>query len=316
MWRTNQWMQCEVVWSYFKNERKKCSFYVSLFAAFVLSVIAIIRTDFSLEKIDSPFVQENLPISNIAHASLFQPYTYLGKGRQSFVFESADGKTVLKFFNRKYFDVPWYGYFSSRERYKRERRKSFYSQSYILAEKYLSKESGILYLHLGPTVDLPTVKLIDRAKRVFLVDLNTIPFVLQKKAEPFYSAIVRAQKEQGDEKLKQILVDFLEMISRRISFHLADAEHDVEHNIGFLDGKPLYIDPGRLLLADFSHMERLHHEWWSATHALRKWLSIQFPWLVSFFDSQILELENSKHFTENVSQQTSATHTTTLFELR
>lgn len=262
--------------------------YLPFLIAVFLSSIAIWRTDFTFDKIRSPLIGISDAISKEALSSLFQDYKYLGKGRQSFVFQSLDGKTVLKFFNRSYFEMPWYGYFSEKEKEKRERRKSFYLQSYGLAQKYLPEETGILYLHMGQTEDLPVIELKDRTNRVIRVDLNKIPFVLQRKAKPLYEAILGAKKEMRE----QILVDFLKIVSQRIRFGIADAEHQIEHNFGFLEGKPLYLDPGRLFLSDFSKEERLLYEWWSATHNLRKWLVIHCPEIVPFFDSKQNELRD------------------------
>ena len=250
-----------------------------------LSWLALQRTDFSLDKISAPLVLETDEIDGMS--ALQQSYHFLGKGKQSFAFESADGETVLKFFNRSYFQMPWYSFLFSKEVEKRRRREFFYLHSYPLAEKFFRSQTGILYLHLGKTRGLPTVTLRDKASRVFSVDLNEVPFVLQRKGEPFYSVLQAIYEQRGNKGLMFALDVFLEMIATRIARGVADADHDVEHNFGFLDGRPFHLDPGRLYLRDFSEKESFDHEWWSSTHSLRKWLRKKYPETVALFDERV-----------------------------
>lgn len=260
---------------------------IPVIAAVVLSVVAHVRTDFSIDSIKAP-LQENgaavsLPILN-------QTFTFLGSGRQSFAFIGEDGTTVLKFFNKKYFEMPWYCFAlwnKEEEKKKRTRRAFFYAESYFVAEKFLQEQTGIMYLHLSKSEGLPIVRVIDRASREFEVDLNSVPFVVQRKCEPLYSALANIQKTQGNQALVSTLNDFLEMVDFRISKGIADSDHDVEHNFGFLEGKLVHLDPGRLFLCDFSEKSRVSHEWWSATHSLRKWLVKEYPEVVDAFDKAL-----------------------------
>src|SRR5579872_1148087 len=121
-----------------------------IFVALALSWTAIERTDgFSLSLIEGPLPLKEMdridwdPVS--IEQALSQPFHYLGKGRQSFVFASEDGKWVLKFFNQKYFQDPWYvkfewPFFSKQREHelsKRARRREFYLNSYRIAAREL-----------------------------------------------------------------------------------------------------------------------------------------------------------------------------------
>lgn len=268
------------------NKIFRC-FLIPLLVAVSLAWIAMEQTDFSYDKIAVPLTAEGVEVGTQEILQVLQqPFHFLGKGRQSFVFESADGKTVLKFFNRRYFQMPWYAFAMPKEIKKRSQREFFYLHSYPLAEKFLSSETAILYSHFGKTKALPTVKVTDRASRIFSISLNDVPFVLQRKGDPFYPALETLQKNQGNEGLLSALDAFLELIAHRISLGIGDADHDVKHNFGFLDGKPFHIDPGRLYLCDFSKKETLTLEWWRATHSLRKWLVHTYPDIVSIFDER------------------------------
>lgn len=219
---------------------------------------------------------------------LEQPYDFLGAGRQSFAFVSADGKTVLKFFNRKYFAMPWYAFYDlEKEGKKRKQREIFYEESYRIAEKFLQKQTGLLYVHLGKTEKLPSVRVKDQTNQEYSINLNQVPFVLQRKGEPFYQALENIQNTKGDEAFLSALNDFLKMIAYRISLGIGDGDHDVEHNFGFLDGKPFHLDPGRLFLSDLSDPSKKTYEWWSATHSLRKWIAETHPELTLQFDELV-----------------------------
>lgn len=262
---------------------------LSCFIGLILCGVACWRGTFSLDAIAGPLNTEGSELGSLdIRRAINQPYHFLGEGRQSFAFVSADGKTVLKFFNRKYFQVPWYTFYNlEKETKKRKQREMFYRESYLIAEKFLPKQTGLLYVHLGKTRELPKVRLTDRTNQEFIVDLNEVPFVLQRRGEMLYCALQEIQKSKGDEALLESLQCFLEMIAYRISLGIGDGDHDVEHNFGFLDGKPFHLDPGRLFFSDFSDPSKKDHEWWAATHSLRKWVEEQYPEFVVQFDELV-----------------------------
>lgn len=260
-----------------------------LLIAVALSWIAYKQTDnFSLSMIEGPLPLEKSEggVPSIDRV-LMQPYRYLGKGRQSFVFESEDGKWVLKFFNQKYFRTPWYAEFDwpffsqqrMREVSKRSQRREFYLNSYSIAARELKEETGIVYLHLAPEkFDLPKVQITDKAGRKFEIDLNKISFVLQKKGVPLYSAFDAAFAQGGEMGLYRFLDLFLDSVALRIAKKIGDADHDVEHNWAVSEGKVFHLDPGRFYI-DENLLEppNLKHEWWRATHCLIKWLALHYP---------------------------------------
>ena len=253
----------------------------------LLSAIALLRTDFSPEIAAYPLLakEESSPGDLLS-----QPFRFFGKGRQSFAFLGEDGKTVLKFFNRRYIEMPWHAFllpWKEREKAKRDLRREFFLHAYPLAAKHLKEETGLLYVHFGRSCGLPPVWLTDRASRVFTVDLNEMPFILQKRGEPLYptlEAMDRAAKERA-------ILAFLEMIARRISLGIADGDHDVEHNFGVLEGKPIHLDPGRFSLPQEISVEK---EWWSATHRFRDWLGEKSPELIPFFDEKRSSIINPR----------------------
>src|SRR3989344_6079777 len=73
------------------------------------------------------------------HAILTQPFSYLGKGAQCYVLQSADGRYVIKLFR----------YDASLRQCPAKREKLF--TACLLAYHRAREETGVLYLHLNLT---------------------------------------------------------------------------------------------------------------------------------------------------------------------
>lgn len=242
-----------------------------------------------IDSIAAPlFSDESVPISLQTQEALQQTYRFLGKGRQSFAFLSADGKWVLKFFNQKYHQTPFYATWCKKVKKTRELRRQFYLESYKIAADLLPHETGIQYLHIAPAREaLPRVALFDQKGHKHQVDLNHIPFVLQKKVEPFYSTLEAIYKEEGQQALDAAIHQYLSLIALRISKGIKDRDHDVEHNFGFYEGTVIHLDPGRFSMENGVLDEaQLKQEWWRATHRFRNWLQQKHPESLSFFDQR------------------------------
>lgn len=269
--------------------------FFTLFLAALFIGITRIRTDgFSPTAIEGPLTEQITPFSAEAKAALSQPYRYLGKGRQCFVFASEDQKYVVKFFNQRYLQVPWYAFLSSQERAKRAQRQHFYEHSYEIAFRELGEE--ILYLHMGRAdLPLPSLSLRDKANRTHHLDLNTFPFVLQKKGTPFYEGLEAVYAKEGLTGLCREIDAFAGAISLRIAKHIADADQDIEHNWGYIDGRIFHLDPGRLYYdPQLKEPERLSQEWRSATHKFHRWLQKTHPDAIPHLEA----ICTTKKFTE------------------
>jgi hypothetical protein len=259
--------------------------WVAAFLA-ILTYVYFSSDFFSIQSISGHLVGDVAePLSEEAALALSQPYHYLGKGKQAFAFLSADGKWVVKFFNQKYFKLPFWAAIFPKERTKRESRKKYYEESYEIAAKMLRQETGIVYLHQGLSLTpLPRLFATDKRGRSHGINLNEIPFVLQRRVELLYPALEKMDPEELDAAINQ----FLSLIALRIDLKIGDGDHDVEHNFGFWDGKVIHLDPGRLYKQEalWEHA-LLKYEWWSATHQFRKWLEKNYPERIISFDEAI-----------------------------
>lgn len=175
----------------------------------------------------------------------------IGKGSQFFAFESEDHKIVLKLFKARHhlskFPKRVKLFFSSDLQKKSEARwkKKFLDtcQCYELAFEELREETGLIALHFNKTeANNQLVTLID-GKKQFVLDLNTVPFVVQKKAIllPNYLRKLSNKEEQ-----KTALEKVKDLFDQRIKKKITDHRQSLRINYGFIDGKAVQIDPGKI----------------------------------------------------------------------
>lgn len=275
----------------------------ALFLAICLSALAYLRTDgFSEAKIYGEFAQGTTSAASVeVLGKLNQRYRYLARGRQCFVFESEDGNEVLKFLNYNRFYFPsWilhlplpFSWHNSLQSWALSRKSRFQQtiQSLDLADRELSQETGIEYLHLRRGGSLPLVQLMGPGGKERRIDLNEVAFVLQRRADtPIFEKLDSIAKEQGFDALCQALAKVLSFLQKRCSLGIADDDRDIEINFGFAGDTPLLIDPGRLYLSeDLKSQEGALAEMEAATKKLKKWLSAHYPasaeWLILTYKS-------------------------------
>ncbi len=190
---------------------------------------------------------------------LDQPFSYLGQGRQSFIFESNDGLWVLKFvkcgrINRSdtYKNI-WLPSFLDRLRQddltERNARRTRMFNSLSLAKDPLQKQTGVLLLHINPSKELmQPVTLIDRLGLTHTIDIDEHPFVLQKKAQGGFATLKALLKENKKEELRDRLNQLLDLFVQRASLGIVNPDGKLirHNNVGFLANRAIYIDLGTL----------------------------------------------------------------------
>jgi hypothetical protein len=239
------------------------------YKAFVLGCLSLLlvgpfcqkATDgFSLNKISSSDAPElsSLGDEALAVEVLQQPFFYLGKGGQSYAFASADGQYVLKFFHNR--PNPFVPRSSYKAKKYRKLQRAF--EGYHLVYKELGERSGLLFLHLNniPFQKLP-VTLVDKLNIAHSVDLNTLEFVLQKKAESVESYL----KQHPQEGL-QAMRDFFQTLA---AHQIADEDPRSYANMGFVGQDAVLCDPGRCVKKQAATQ--------SFSPKFEQWLSQHFP---------------------------------------
>jgi hypothetical protein len=269
----------------------KRTFLIVLSLAIVLGVFVRVRTDGFTPEVCQPVAETSA--GEQVFSSVPTRFTYLGRGRQAFAFVSEDGETVLKLFNRKRLEVPWYAKISGLFLKRKERsqfRLKIFPQSYRLAHAYIPEETGLLTVHLERSETVwPTVQLTDKASRQFSVNLNEVAFVLQKKGEGTLLEKLKSVRKNAP-LLKSLINQYLGFHAKRISQFVADRDRDILWNYSWRGEALLYIDPAQFYYDEkLQEPARLNHEWWGCTYRLRRWLSKHSPETLAWYDARVNE---------------------------
>lgn len=202
---------------------------------------------------------------------LDQPFHYLGKGVQFFVFESADSQYVLKFI--KHHRTSPRFWFSQN---KVEKRTKKIIQSCELAYHHLKNETGLVAIHLKPNSDEKhEVTLFDGIGIAHLIDLNQTSYILQKKGE----SLSKRPLTPTD------IDSLIDLIKNRYEHGIVNKDPR-PRNFGFVASTPFEID-----LGSFTRPipERLSHAFEKEQLKWKTWLETYDPALAEYFT---LQMEN------------------------
>jgi hypothetical protein len=206
----------------------------------------------------------------VVHTLLQQCYTFIGKGSQSYVFASADGHYVIKLFR---FDHPATDVESLFDACK-------------MAYDCLREETGLVYIHLNPTREqLPILHCQDALGRLYELKLDDYRFVVQKRGEPFQSALlsVRSDPAQMQKRIDQ----FLALLQTRTAKEIFNSDPSLSRNFGFLNDRAIELDFGnyryRPGLERSAEVRRYSAKF-------RLWLERNAPEWVSYLDNQLENL--------------------------
>lgn len=189
-------------------------------------------------------------------SALAQKFTYMGSGAQAYVFFSEDGKTVLKLFKKKRFEVPVWIQLLPPLPYKIKKMQGKQNNlikdftSYQIAYNELREETGLLLVHLDRTPLHYTVTLQDSQNKTHQVHLADYAFILQKRGELVYSSLERNIKEGKLQAAKQSLSSLVHLLKMRCDKGVADRDPNFSKNYAFLGTEAVEIDIGRFRHAD------------------------------------------------------------------
>ncbi len=158
-----------------------------------------------------------------------QPYTYIGKGSQCYVFESKDREWAIKFFRSDHFDS------------KHEVFPLFDAVS--MAYQHLKEETGLIYIHLNQTqLNLPVLVCKDAIGRSYRLPLDELRFAVQKKAKPFQAVLKEALSDP--DQMRKRLDQFIDLLLQRTAKGIFNADPSLSRNFGFLEQRAIEIDVG------------------------------------------------------------------------
>ncbi len=211
-----------------------------------------------------------VPVEDVSPL-LSQKFYYYGRGGQAYIFLGEDKKTILKLF----------------------KKAGSVFESSKLAYDRLKKETGLLYLHLNPTTGkLPIIQIVDRLKITHTISLDQLSFALQKRARLVYSKISQEMKNGNEQSAKRAITTLLTYLSHRAEKGIRDTDGGLKRNYGYIDDFPISVDVG-----SFTEDKRLQtpkaaqKELLRKTRRLRKWLTKNYPQLVSHFDAELKKVQ-------------------------
>lgn len=248
-------------------------FFFFFFAAMQLSLPTLYKElthGFRLSKL---YIAPGQPATvSVDYKELFdQPFHYLGKGMQFFVFESEDKKIVIKLFKKP----PKNSCIDRIE-------KTF--EACRLAFSLAREETGLLFIHLSKTSnELPILQMKNRLGLSFSLPLDSYSFVIQKKAEPFFDTLLQAlQKNEAG----PLIDSYLALIASRASKGICNTDLLLKNNFGFLGSEALEIDFGNYLYAP----EQKSQEFRLFANRLRRFLKKNAPDYLPIYDQKVSEL--------------------------
>ena len=178
---------------------------------------------------------------------LSQPFVYLKSGSQSYAFVSQDGKYVIKFFRMKHFAPYFRDLFRPKRAEKKRQNLAALFGAYKLGFERMQEDAGLIYLHLNKTSHLnKKLQIIDREGKTHWIDLDQIEFVVQEKAEVLSSYLKNKEGEAFD----RAVSDVMQLIDRRSQKNILDFDQGVSNNFGFVGGRAIQIDIGRIYVAE------------------------------------------------------------------
>ncbi len=223
-------------------------------------------------------VVSNLPNEEIL-SIVSQPFTYLNRGAQSYVFTSKDGKCVIKFFRH-------HNSFSSTQKHKdlsKQKMQRLFSAS-ILAYEKAQKETGVLFLHHNPTKDnLPYLHVKGPVGQKFSLDLNSYRFIIQKKVDPFQESLLKAYHSSDKLQMARHIDSFITLLHSRVLKGIQNTDPSLIRNFGFFNEEAFEIDFGNYI----EHAGPSNQDFIIFSKKFRKWLRKNAPEWVSYFDEHL-----------------------------
>lgn len=232
-----------------------------------------------------------------------QPYYYLGKGCQSYVFLSEDGNYVIKFFKyQRYRLQSWLTYFPPlpaivkyREEKQEKKLKKLdgFVKSWKVAFENLKDETGLIAVHLNKTLNLKqSLTIYDKIGQSHRINLDEMEFCIQRRADMLCTKIESFKEKNDIQSAQNLIVALLHQILSEYKRGLADNDHALMQNTGVLaNGNPVHIDVGQFVINEqVKNPEVYKQELFTKTYKFKLWLRDQYPELATFLDHQLAQI--------------------------
>ncbi len=213
------------------------------------------------------------PLTQEALRPLNQPFFFFGEGKQCTVYESADKKFVIKFFKKP------------------SKKKAFSHvqesiQGAALAHLVLPEETALVALSVrDQNISMPTVTLLNYKGKVEKVSLKKTPFMLQRKALPFKETLLTLISEKKTTQAATYLQSLFTLLAQCRKKGIVDRDGSLirNGNVGFVDGRAVLLDTGKLCRMKDAQRQTLHDL--NRLKPLLSWLEKSCPELVPVFNA-------------------------------
>jgi hypothetical protein len=210
-------------------------------------------------------IEPNAKVNEI----LKQPFHFLGKGAQCYVFESKDGHYVIKLFryNQPYVAAKVIDLFNACK----------------IAYDQLREETGLIYIHLNPTpMNLPILHCKDAIGRKYQFRLDETRFAVQKKAKSFRVALGEAKENPAE--MQKRIDELVSLLQARTAKGVINTDRRLSRNFGYLDNRAIEFDFGNYRTSlDLDRKQEMTRY----TNGLRGWLKRHAPEWVAYLDTQV-----------------------------
>ena len=261
-----------------------------LFVSILMKSFYYFTDGFRLNKIvfftkDSIYEEEKPLDEKITNQNFF----YLGKGRQSYVFESEDKKYVIKLIRFHKYQMPLWSYLFAKLHlnfekqkimlFQKEERKQRAYDSYLLAKNELIYLTHVNYLHLKKTHYLnKTISLYDAMKRKHILNLDDVFFIIQKKADSLQKQMLTLYEERNDEKLKTLISSYIDMVVSRLDKNIANRDYmNYVRNCGVIKSQVMEVDIGSFYLEDLNSSIAKKNEFERSLSTLETFINKKMP---------------------------------------
>lgn len=233
-------------------KRKKLLLFIAIVVALLLCGYEFFDRQFSLNNISGlvsnvriePLMGEE---KDLLKAVLNQPYAYLARGRQCYAFVSQDGQYVCKFFDLRRYKPHGLTSLLPSNPARMQKKMNRLLNGYKLAYEHDRDFSMILFLQLQPNASLQQqVTVTDRFGFKHVLDLDDVPFVIQRKAIPAREEITKLLLKDDLEGAKRRFRQLMEMYAAEHRQGIFDRDRNFMYNTGFVGEKPMRLDVGRL----------------------------------------------------------------------
>jgi hypothetical protein len=190
----------------------------------------------------------------------------------------------------RFFHIPYLlDRYREKKIWKREDKFMRDFTSYKVAFDELLEETEIVCVHLNKTKCWnQKLKLIDRLNIEHLVDVDSLDFVIQKRAELVYERIARLMQEGKKAEAKNAVSEVVNLIVRRCQKGFRDRDPSIQSNCGFVGEKAIKIDVGRFVRQEeMKKSGAIEKDLLQITHPFKTWLSEIDPELSSHLENEL-----------------------------